>query len=425
MHGLQWTATKHLTVLLASAALAGCLDGGDGGSDSADSLSSAIGNTSVSGVVVDGPVISGEVVATDASGSVVATTRTGSDARYSLSFSNSDIEFPVTISVADGINLVTGNAPSFPLEVLLASGGGSATANLTPFSTLVASVAEQMPGGTSTANINNARQYVNDVFGLGLPANSDTRPTEGSDLAELVRASEAVAEAMRRASDALVTSGTNVNPQGVLNALAADLTDGSIDGAGAPGTDARVSAVVSVAAAQVLIESITTGLQVGGLDGNAAMDQALQEITGGDSSIPSTSDIPVEQGLLDQAANLVALAGQFNSDPTLDTLAERLGTVGADKTPAELEAMLPAASNAALEGALQDTAQASNFEIREALDAAGEPEPEPAPQPEPEPHPSPSRRTGHPLFLGRLPPRYRRAISTVSAHQRPTPTATA
>ncbi len=81
----------------------------------------------------------------------------------------------------------------------------------------------------------------------------------------MVKSSEALGEMIRRTRDQLTTAGTVISGDAVMQAIAADMTDGYLDGVGIAGTDSAVSAVATVASSQVLVEALSNNLRVGGV----------------------------------------------------------------------------------------------------------------------------------------------------------------
>ncbi len=347
-------------------------------------------DTKVSGMVIDGPVVSGDVVARNSDGVVIGQTTIGQDAVYGFTARPKGREFPLTLRVENGTNLVTGSAPEFPLEAVIASPSASPVLNITPFSTLVSRIASRLPGGLKTENINAATAIVaeNLGFGLSLGATGDpsTTAVQNGNIAAFTRSSEALTESIRRSRDALMVSGSNFSADEIMDSIAADLADGELDGRGAGKADPKISAATSVAAAQVLIEVMTDGLKVNQVKATNAMDAAVQQVMNGDTTIPSTGDLPVPKKMLAQAEKSVGLARAIKNSPTLDTLANRLSGLRDGLTPQEIDPMLPVDSDLALADALNSTVISSEAEILTALDntSGGEPAPEPEPEPQPD-----------------------------------------
>src|SRR5690606_28092099 len=103
-------------------------------------------------------------------------------------------------------------------------------------------------------------------FGLDtstIPSPAFTEITE-SNIANIVRSSEALGELMRRTRTGLALAGYIRPHNDIVRAIAADIADGRLDGQGAAGMDARASAVASVAATQILVEQFQNRLEVNG-----------------------------------------------------------------------------------------------------------------------------------------------------------------
>ncbi len=361
-------------------------------------------DTKVSGVVIDGPVIAGDVMALNKDGIVIGETTIGQDAVYGFTARAKGREFPLILRVENGTNLVTGTAPEFPLEAVIVSPGASSVLNITPFSTLVTQVSSRLPGGHTNENLSTATTIVADNLGFGLSLGGNDNPSitaiNKDNIATFTRSSEALTESIRRSRDALMVSGSNLSANDIVESIAADLIDGKLDGRGAGKADPKVSAATSVAAAQVLIETMTDGLKVNKVRATDAMDMAVQQVMSGDTTIPSTAELPIPKKMLVQAEKSVGLARALDNNPTLDTLANRLSGLREGLNPQEIEAMLPVGSDIALADALNATVMSSETEIRTALDSTSGGEPAPEPTPEPEPNPEPEPQNTAPVISG-------------------------
>jgi hypothetical protein len=352
-----------LLTLLAILLLAGCNSGGGGtsaaptssstGGSSGSSGGSTVPATSTvvfSGSVGDGPVTGASVQIYSSSWVLLGTTVTDSSAGYHASIEVQDGDYPLRLQVSNGVDLVTGTSPDYTLASLLQSPTDQ-TANINPFTTLIAKVAERMSGGLTAKNLSSARNVVLAQTGFGLDtsqvANPFTTVIGNTNAAQLVRASEALGEWIRRVRD---LSGSSAGT--VLNALAADLTDGYLDGLGATGINPRLSAIANVVAAQVLVETLGNHLRVGGVEATSVMDQALRSTHPGISSTQLTASVRVTARLITQARIAVAAAEVLDSSSTVQALASTLAGLTAGSTSASVSTMLPADSTDSLRSAV-------------------------------------------------------------------------
>jgi hypothetical protein len=216
------------------------------------------------------------------------------------------LDYPLRLVVSGGIDLVTGLAPDFEMVSLLQHPSDK-QANINPFTTLVVGLAELLPGGLSSANVSSALGIVQQRLGFGLdPAlvpDPFTTQIDDNNVASLVKASEALGELVRRTRDLSGASADNV-----VRALAADLTDGSLDGLGAAGTSARLAAVANVAASQVLVETLSNSLRVGGVIASGVMDQSIVSTRPGIAGSQLTGSVLITDQLLGQARVAVGAA---------------------------------------------------------------------------------------------------------------------
>ncbi len=394
--GLRWRTLLLLAILL----LAGCNSGG-GGTTTGTSTSSTGGSTPTptapstttaifSGSVGDGPVTGATVRVYSSSGALLGTAVTNSTAGFQASIEVQDGDYPLHLQVSNGVDLVTGGAPDYTLVSLLQKPANQ-TANINPFTTLIVKVAQRMSGGLTAANLNSARNVVLGQTGFGLDtsqvANPFTTVIGNGNVAQLVRASEALGEWIRRVRDLSGSSAATV-----LNALAADLTDGHLDGLGAGGTNANLSAIAIVAASQVLVETLGNHLRVGGVEATSVIDQAIRSTRPGISSSQLTAGVRTTTQLITQARVAVAAARVLDNSSALQTLASTLAGLQAGSTGASVSSVLSSGSTGTLRTAVLLAPSATSTEVASinqmvyaSLDSGGTPPPTPTPPPPPAP----------------------------------------
>jgi hypothetical protein len=317
-------------VLAIIAGVAGCNnDGGSGGSTATSSTVTS--STAISSIATD-VVLSGSVG--DGPSTVKARGK----------------DYPLRLVVSGGIDLVTGLAPDFKMVSLLQSPPGK-QANINPFTTFIVALAESLPGGLNSTNVSTAQGIVLDRLGFGLDPtlvpDPFTTQIDAGNVASLVKASEALGELVRRTRD---LTGTGANR--VVAALSADLSDGYLDGLGATGTDARLAAVANVAASQVLVETLSNTLRVGGVIASGVMDQSIRSVRPGISNAQLTGSVLVTAQLLSQARLAVAAAQVLDGGATVQDIADRIDGLTANSTAAAVSRDLPADSTNALRTAV-------------------------------------------------------------------------
>src|SRR5690606_30262363 len=144
--------------------------------------------------------------------------------------------------------------------------GKSTVANVNPFTTLAVETARRMRGGSSSSNLTRALDAVVVELGSGLPPVSTFNPMstliDSRNFALIVKTSETLAETLRRTQASARATVPGLTVDDVIGALAADLVDGVLDGEGASGTSAHITATAILASAQVNIESMLNELRV-------------------------------------------------------------------------------------------------------------------------------------------------------------------
>lgn len=263
--------TAGAAIVAAVFAVAAC---GGGGGDSA--APGASGGTSVSGTSAKGIVINGIVTLKDGSGNVLTTTPTqvltGTDGSFTADVG--DYEGPVFVEITAGENTtiqdeITGmnqdasNVMGVILEsVTTVTGGQPATANVTPFTSIVAQLAKNSAGNgneVSTLLVQQAQAAISTTLGFNPVATTPINPRDEAATADA--SPEALKQALLLA--ALAQFGTT-NPTCAARQDRADelacaaqqlataysgstITDGaatiSISGATLAGFEAAVTAV--------------------------------------------------------------------------------------------------------------------------------------------------------------------------------------
>lgn len=204
--------------------------------DVSDSTASAVPvDVVMKGSVGDGPVVGATVSIYSSNGELLGSIESNAKATYKMKVNARGNDYPLLLKVTGGTDLVTGTAPDFQL-LSVAESPSVKSVNINPFSTLMVKMAQFMAGGINAANVGMARAIVlgNYAFGLDPVVIDDpiTRQITDSNVAGMVKASEVLGETVRRTRDALVTAGASVSGDAVVAAIAADLSDGVLDGAG-------------------------------------------------------------------------------------------------------------------------------------------------------------------------------------------------
>ncbi len=276
--------------------------GGGGGSTAASTTGAS---TSILGSALKGPIVGGNVTVHDANGVLVSTAPanpvTDSQAKFTFSVP-SGTALPLIVTVSGGIDSITNGTPDFPLTNAITSlpSNGSVIGTVTPLSTMAVATAKALGGGKlNSANLVTATNNVMNSIGFGLPTNLNpvSTPVDASNIAQVLKANEAVAEMIRRTATA---AGSNINS--VLADLANDLTTGAIDGSAIAGvtvspTATKTAALALLKQAIVSVEVMSNNLTITPINGvavggasfttalNAAVLKAQPTVTGSNADI--------------------------------------------------------------------------------------------------------------------------------------------
>jgi hypothetical protein len=354
--------------------IAGC-DGGDGGSSSATSPPGSspswasgfqVVETSVSGSVGDGPIAGARLRVRTNSGSVIAETTSTETADYNLVIKTQGKNYALTIEADQGVDLVTGMPPDFALLSAIMKPSSRTVSNLNPFTTLIYGAARHA-GGINDSSVASINAAVVSRYGFGLdtaivpdPTNS---PINDGNVHVIVKTSETLGEMIRRTRDALYIAGGNLDGDGIVNALAADLVDGWIDGAGASGQSTRVAAVANVASGAVLVQAMANRLHVYGYDATRAMDDAIRIVQPSAPASSSTANVGVPAEALRQAVRSLFAAAVLVDDPRISDTIAVLMAAPPGALPSYLAPQFPAGIDEVLDEAVRRASLANDSQL--------------------------------------------------------------
>lgn len=315
MENHRSTSTSYLNLAIAAIAilLNGCL---------IDEEESTIGNdveadVALSGSIGDGPVTSASVAIYRNDFKLLTEFDGDGSATYNINFRAKGKFYPLLIDARGGTDMVTNMAPDFALKGAAREPGKKGVANVNPFSTLAYELALEMQGGLSKENLALAETTVVDTFNCGLSTLLTNGPMstaiDGSNLAEIVRASETLGEIVRRTRDTLLMFNFPSTGDQVVGALASDLTDSLVDGRGGSRVDPRTAAIATIASTLVQLETISNELHVYGVDSTSAMNAAITQVS---KTKPSAmvDDLTATDGMLESIRNGLAVASSISSD---------------------------------------------------------------------------------------------------------------
>lgn len=341
--------------------LAACGGGDSGTADVATGTDDTFVTSTYLGSVGDGPVINAEIFIYDSNGALMATQRSDAFANYEVTVKARKNPFPITIEAIRGTDLVTGMRPDFTLKAVSLS-RSDRRVNLNPYSTLIVEAARAMPGGLTLANVDVATTTVLREMNFGLDTASIPNPVTTSidetNIANIVRGSEALGETIRRTRTGLAVAGYIRSHNDIIIAIARDLTDGRLDGRGTAGTDPRVSAVASAAAAQVLVEQFTNNLYVNGTLATPAMDSAINQTLPTTPANALTASVAIPQAMITQATRVMNALRSVDTRPEITSLAQTIAAIPAGSTSRAVGTVLDTSHSRLLDATITNVAQA-------------------------------------------------------------------
>ncbi len=359
-----------LAVACTSLALSGCLmDDGD-----PKNLDDVATDNRLSGSVGDGPIVGAQMRILRNDGEELTTLQSDNNASYNITVNTQERYYPLTIESTGGTDLVTNLAPDFDLAGAVFAPRTQSVANVNPHSTVAVLLAEELSGGVTAANLSSAQAIVTVQLNSGL----DTLATSGvmtthvdeNNIAEMVRASETLAETIRRTRDLLNAAGFATDSGAVVAALSSDLTDQLIDGQGGSRANARTAAVATIVYAQVLLESMANQLHVNGVNATSAMTGAMNQVS---VRTPTTAldELLVTSDMVSKTRIGIAAALELDNSPAVTSLHGTVSGLQAGMDASLVRSLLPGDYMSVLGNALDLVATATDDTIADINNTAG------------------------------------------------------
>lgn len=367
--------TRIVTALTLSLLISACAEESTDENVSTETVNTG-NRITIGGSVGDGPVIGATIILKNNRGLVLATSTSDDQANYLLTLDIQTEDFPLLVEASNGIDLVSGTIPDFTLISAIPN-ISSNQANLNPHSTLIVKTASLMPGGLNEHSLEQARVAVLTKLNFGLDTDLVNNPmtisVDGNNVVTLTHSSEALAEMVRRISR---TIGDGTDEDIILDSLAADLTDGVLDGFGSIGTIPLHTAVAHVVSLQVLLEAMLHDLHVNGVPADDALTAAINTIME-TSSKPLSIDgsTNINKLMLEQAKAALAAIQTIDSSVTLNDLREVLKELGDEATTEEMintlaQYSLDRSITSSLDESISETVSSTEEEISAINDAA-------------------------------------------------------
>ena len=329
-----------ITLLLA---VSGC----DGGDDNAflDGGSNAVISNQITGSVGDGPITGATLRVRNKDGQLLEEAQSTWTADYSVTVKTRGNQYPLSIEAFGGNDIVSQRAPDFALYSAVMSPRNNTVSNLNPYGTLIFGAA-QKSGGISSSTMSAATGNVMNRYGFGLDKNiiSDpiTTQIDENNIHVIIKTSETLGEMIRRTRDALYAAGGNLDGDGIMAALSADLSDGWINGKGASGHDARVAAVANVATAAVMVQAMANRLHVYDADATRAMDDAIRQVRPNAPTSHNTANVAIPASALQQTIRALEAARVVSNDARILETIQVLQATAPGALPAQVASRLPA-----------------------------------------------------------------------------------
>ncbi len=383
-----------VAISMTTLVLSGCLlqeDVTDGEED-VSTAATVESEYALSGSVGDGPVVGAAMRVLQNDGVILKEFQSDSSAGYNTVVRTKGRYYPLTVDATGGIDLVTNQAPDFTLMGAALEPSKKYVVNVNPYSTVVMEMARDLEGGRTKSNIYKAQDILAASWDFGLRSFSATGPMTAeitsSNVAEIVKSSEAIGEVVRRTRDWLLTAGYVWDGNNVVRALGSDLIDGVIDGRGGPRVNSRLAAIANLVIVQVLLESAANELHVNGVNATATLEMAIDEMNLGTAS-PSLAELTATAGMLDHVDIGLDAADAISDDQSVTDLKSSTSGLQAGLQPMLAKSVLPPDYRETLDDVIWmmltsgDTTMIDtvNGTVRDGADPPSEPPPDDPPTP--------------------------------------------
>lgn len=313
----------------------------------------------ITGSVGDGPVVGATLQVLSKNNDVLKEFVSDSTATFDTTIKAKGSQYPLTIIARNGTDLVTSSQPDFTMYGLVGKPGKKTTANINPFTTMVNEISRDLSGGRTAENFSIAESIVVNALNSGLSSIKSsgpmTTPIDSSNISEIVKASEALGETIRRTRDYLQMFGFSSSGSKVTQRIASDVIDERIDGRGGERIDARTSAVFIITCALVMLESAANELHVHDVDATVAMTTAIEHVNGGapDSTL---AEVTVTTEMLSAIRVGIAAAYAVEQTPAIAELRSAVDGVQPGMGPELIRSLLPSNYRSTMSGAIMTVA---------------------------------------------------------------------
>ncbi len=297
------------------------------------------------GSIVDGPVDNRTIAVLNRKGQLRTRLLEDGSGNFQLTTLFPEEDFPLLLQAGEPSPLQVVGDPGFTLLAAIVKPSLDQRVSLNAYATLITKVAQRLPRGLTPSNLETARRHVlaNLDFGLYGAFRDDplTTLTDADNVHVVVKGCEALAETIRRASERLNLAGHHTTADDVLDSLAADLTDGHLDGTGTPGAHPRVAAVAAFVAGQVALEALVNEIRGGGRDATASLDYLIAR------QFPSTAvrtrNVHLTEALIERARVGIEIAHRMRPNRETSEAARALARLTPFMRPDRARKILPAA----------------------------------------------------------------------------------
>jgi len=307
------------------------------------------------GIVIAGPVNGATVNVYTLAGQTILTTTTDANGRFSLVVEDdqSDDLFPLSLEAFGGVNTSTGRTPDFLLRSSVTR--QQEVVSIDQFMTVADIAIRKLSAQSSPATQSRVYESVIDNLGFlvegALPELQRSVHDCNDSLAPYLLSAEAVAESIRRLSQAAQTAGIDFSPDYLVEFLASDLSDGYIDslhpfaGGQHPTIEtSRLSAMMNVIRAQVFLELITNQFTIDGAHSAPIINNGLVAICPTASVDLASMTVPVS--VIARATILIAVAANAAQSADIDNILGTLRSIVNNQTIAQLSSKLSSAGTA-------------------------------------------------------------------------------
>lgn len=283
-----------------------------------------------SGSTGDGPIMGATITYTDSRDKVISQSTSDDNASYSIDVPKTS-KYPLLVTSSGGTDLVTELEPDFMLYSV-ALNPSDKTININPMSTAIVIVAREM-GELNKKKLKDATQLVLSTFNFGLDTALVPNPIltkiDATNVTTVTASSDMFSEALRRTRNQLQNTESGLTIDTIMERLAHDLSDGSLDGRNNNGSDTKqLVDIFNIVSGEIIIELAAGEFTINGAPAISKIESVVKNLY--PQSNPDLAGTVLNADMYAQLQQAVSTAAEYSQDPALSELQATVDAIPAN-----------------------------------------------------------------------------------------------